>query len=229
MQDWTLNETQTADFGDERLDSRYRLLLDRLSDKPSLSIPAACRGNAEAVAAYRFFDNDLVTTQQVLQPHIDATLERIGSHPVVLVPQDTTELDLTRQQERVGGPLNDQSRWGMFVHPQLAVTPQRLPLGLIGVTIWSRDGKEFAKSQDQKRRPRKTKPIEQKESVGWLQGHRRACELAAQFPDTKIVSISDSEGDIYECFVAGVSEDQRRANGSFGRVRNEPCRKTIRT
>ena len=43
----------------------------------------------------------------------------------LLVAQDTTEFDLTRRQERVGGPLNDESRWGLYAHPQLAMTPDR--------------------------------------------------------------------------------------------------------
>jgi hypothetical protein len=211
MQPWILNETKTADFGDERLDRRYELLLDRLSDKPSLSIPASCQGTAETEAAYRFFDNDRVNAAEILQPHHDATLERIRQEAVVLIPQDSTEFDLTRRQEKVGGPLNDESRWGLFTHPHLAITPARLPLGVVGATIWKRDAKEFAKPQSQKRRQRKAKPIEDKESYRWLKGYRDACRVAEQAPQTTVVSISDSEGDIYECFVEGVSGETRRA------------------
>ena len=54
MQTWIAAETMDADFGDQRLEARYRLLLDLLSDKPSLSLPAACGGYAETQAAYRF-------------------------------------------------------------------------------------------------------------------------------------------------------------------------------
>jgi hypothetical protein len=211
MQDWIANETRTAAFGDERLDGRFRVLLDRLSDKPSLSIPAACRGEAETAAAYRFLDNTRVAAATVLQPHRDATLERVRQQAVVLVAQDTTELDLTRRQERVGGPLNDESRWGLFAHPQLVLTPQRLPLGVIDATIWSRDATDFARSQADKRRTRKSKPIEEKESCRWLEGYRRACALAESAPDTTVVSLADSEGDIYECFLDGVAGSGRRA------------------
>src|SRR5437764_15349230 len=55
MQAWIADETATADLGDERLNQRYRLLLDRLSGQPSLSIPAACHGRADVEAAYRCF------------------------------------------------------------------------------------------------------------------------------------------------------------------------------
>jgi hypothetical protein len=211
MDTWTLDETRSADFGDERLDRRFTLLLDRLGDKPSLSLPAACGTPTETEAAYRFFDNPRVNPDTVLEPHRRATLERIRRQPVVLIAQDTTELDLTRRQEKVGGPLNDESRYGLFVHPQLAMTPARVPLGLIGATIWSRDAEQFAKSRAVKRRERKAKAIEDKESFRWVEGYRRACAVAEAAPDTTVVAVSDSEGDIYECFVEGVAGEGRRA------------------
>jgi hypothetical protein len=204
MQAWIETETKGADFGDKRLNRRYELLLERLSDKPTLSIPAACCGLAETMAAYRFFDNEKTDAAKVLQPHHDATVQRIGMHECVIVAQDTTELELTRTQERVGGPLNDESRWGLYVHPLLAMTPQRVPLGVVTAKIWSRDPEEFAKSQAEKRRARIVKPIEDKESVRWLEGYHSACALAARTPDTTIIAVSDSEGDIYECLQAGV-------------------------
>jgi hypothetical protein len=203
MHAWIEAETKGADFGDERLNRRYELLLERLSDKPTLSIPAACRGLAETTAAYRFFDSDRTDAAKVLKPHQDATVERIRAHEVVIVAQDTTEVELDRAEERVGGPLNDDSRWGLYVHPLLAMTPERVPLGIVTAKIWSRDPEEFAKSQEEKRRQRKAKPIEEKESVRWLEGYQSACVLAAQTPDTMIIAVSDSEGDIYECLQAG--------------------------
>jgi len=203
MQAWIEAETKGADFGDERLNRRYELLLDRLSDKPTLSIPAACQGLAETTAAYRFFDNAKTDAAKVLKPHQDATVERICARAVAIVAQDTTEMELVRQHECVGGPLNDESRWGLYVHPLLALTPQRVPLGVVAAKIWSRDPAEFAKSQEEKRRARKAAPIEDKESVRWLEGYQSACALAAETPATTIVAVSDSEGDIYECLQAG--------------------------
>ena len=205
MQDWIIPETKGADFGDERLNRRFELVLDQLSAKPSLSIPAACGDLAATTGAYRFCDNEKTNAANVLKPHHDATVERIRAHKIVIVAQDTTEVELVRKEERVGGPLNDDSRWGLYVHPLLAMTPERVPLGVVTATIWSRDPEEFAKSQEEKRRARKAKPIEEKESVRWLEGYRSACALAAETPDTTIVAVSDSEGDIYECLQAGVT------------------------
>ena len=91
MQAWVEQELESADFGDERLDARFQIVMDDLSQEPSASIPTACGGWNETPAAYRFFRSERVDCQQVLQPHREATLKRIGEHPVVLLIQDTTE------------------------------------------------------------------------------------------------------------------------------------------
>jgi hypothetical protein len=205
MQPWVEQELHTAHLGDERLDVRFRLVLDRLSLKPSLKFNAACRGQADVAGAYRFVNNPRAAPQTLLQPHADATLDRIREHPVALLVQDTSETDLTRPRERLAGagPLNDADRLGFYFHPLLALTPERLPLGIVGAKIWARDADAFAQPAAAKAKGRKAKPIEDKESVRWLEGYRRACEVAQQCPQTQIVCISDSEGDIYECLVEG--------------------------
>ena len=212
MQTWIEEELQTSDFGDERLDDRFKVLMDRFSQKPSVSIPAACNGWSETIAAYRFFDNDRVDDAKVLQPHQDATLQRIKEHDVVLLIQDTTEIEVTRPEEQVegAGPLNDESRLGFYDHAMLAITPERIPLGVVDANIWARDFEEFRENQrdkQSKEKKRKQKPIEEKESLRWLEGYRRGCEVAAQVPQSTIVVISDSEGDIFECFAEADKDD----------------------
>jgi hypothetical protein len=200
MQPWIEQELHTACLPDQRLNARYRVLLDRLSSKPTLSIPAACNGWAETQAAYRFFDNDRITPEQLLRPHYDATRQRIGQHPVVLIAQDTTEFNLTRPQQKVGGPLSDDQHWGLHDHVALALTPQRLALGVVHNFTWARDAEDFPK-----RSQARYQPIQDKESYRWLEGYRQACAVAAQCPQTQIVCLSDSEGDIYECLAAAPS------------------------
>lgn len=221
MQAWVEKELESADFGDERLDARFRLVMDDLSEKASASIPMACGGWAETSAAYRFFDNGRVESKKVLQPHQEATLKRIQEQPVVLLVQDTTEVDVTRPQQQMkdAGPLNDESRWGFYDHPLLAFTPERIPLGVVRAKIWARDLEEFqanqqAKMQDPlaKHKRKKNRTIEQKESLRWLEGYRWGCEITDQCPQTTVVVISDSEADVYECFAeAGPKDGKKRA------------------
>jgi transposase Tn5 family protein/transposase-like protein len=208
MQEWILTETATSDIGDERLDKRFQIVLNTMSATPSLKFPAACNGRAEMAAAYRFVENDKVGKDEILFPHRDATLERIRAQKIVLIPQDTTELDLTRPHEiMVGsGPLNDESRVGFHDHALLAMTPEGVPLGVVAAEIWARDFDGFDKGADQKRAERRAKSIDEKESHRWLEGYRETCRVAQEAPETLIVCLSDSEGDIYECLIEGQKE-----------------------
>jgi Transposase DNA-binding len=97
-------EVAQVSLGDERLDERCRILLETFAADPQASINAACLGWAETQAAYRFFDNDKVVEKKILQPLREATIERIVQHPVVLIVQDTTELDFTAHPPEGAGP-----------------------------------------------------------------------------------------------------------------------------
>jgi hypothetical protein len=209
MPDWIDQELATLDLGDDRLHARQKLLLDRLAAKPAASLPGACRGWAETNGAYRSFAHPRVTPEEVLRPHSEATLARIAEHEVVLLPRDTTELDFTRPEEVVegAGPLNRPERTGFFQHAQLAVTPERPPLGVIRATTRGRDPADHGKHVRRKRAP-----IEAKESYRWLEGYRRACAVAAAVPGTLIVSIADREGDIYECLAEARAIEGPRAH-----------------
>jgi hypothetical protein len=198
---WAEQEMATVDFGDARLDARVTLLLSALSKRPNLSIPAACGGRAELKAAYRFFDNDKVTLDKVLDPHITRTRQRIAKQSVVLLVQDTSEIDLTRPQQEVEGAGDlDGARRGFLLHEMQAFTPQGVPLGTVWAEILNRTEGVSHASPAEKRAQRKVLPIEEKESMRWLTGLRQARELAQQTPGTQCVCIADSEGDIYEWF-----------------------------
>jgi len=195
-------EVQHAEFGDERLSHRLGKIVDELGANPNLSIPAATHRRAEMEAAYRFFDNEKVTPQRILQPHINATLERIAQCDVVLLVQDTSELDLTRPSQQVqgAGPMDSESRRGAFLHPLQAFNPDGIPLGTVWQKTWTRETVATTMTSAEKSRQRYKTPIEEKESVRWLEGIRAAREVAAACPNTTCVSVSDSESDIYEVF-----------------------------
>jgi len=197
-----VDEVRGVELGDERLNRRLGKLIGDLGAKPNLSIPAATETRNEMEAAYRFFDNKKVSPEKILQPHVEATYERISQTDLVLLVQDTTELDLTRPNQQVegAGPMDCEARRGAFVHPLLAFDSDGLPLGTVWQKCWAREQIETTLSKSEKCRKRQKTPIEEKESFRWLKGYRQGCELADQVPDTKVVVISDSEGDIFECF-----------------------------
>src|SRR5208282_2824324 len=166
------------------------------------SIPAACGGRKEMAAAYRLFDNDKVSPEKILAPHFERTLQRIREQQVVLLVQDTTELDLTRPEKQVqnAGPLSDAARRGAFLHPLEAFTSDGTPLGAVWAEFWTREDASFEELPAVKEQKRRARPIEEKESYRWLQGLRQAREVARQCPTTTCVCVADSEADIYELF-----------------------------
>lgn len=207
MAAWALEEMATADFGDERLDDRVVTVLSALGNRPTMSIPAACGGRAEMHAAYRFFDNDKVTFAKVLEPHIQRTRERVAAQTVVLLVQDTSEIDLTRPELEVQGAGDlDGSRRGFLLHDLQAFTPEGTPLGTAWAEIINRTEGVSHAAPTQKRAKNKALPIEEKESLRWLTGLRQARELAQQTPTTQCICITDSEGDIYELFAEARGE-----------------------
>ena len=107
---WAVRETQTANLGDQRLNKRMTKLLDSALSQPTASIPVACRGWQETLAAYRFFDNPKVKAENVLAPHRAAAHERMAKHDIVLCVQDTTELDYSGQSQTQGVGLRGPTR-----------------------------------------------------------------------------------------------------------------------
>lgn len=198
---WAELEVAGVDFGDTRLDDRFVMLLSSLGSRPNLSIPAACLGRAEVKAAYRFFDNEKVTFEKVIEPHLARTKGRMADHETVLLVQDTTEVDLTRPELSVAGAGElDGARQGFLLHEMQAFTPDGIPLGTAWAEAINRiDGVSRA-SAAEKGRKRKQTPIEDKESVRWLAGQREARQVAQELPGVRCVCVADSEADIYEVF-----------------------------
>lgn len=195
--DWAREEFAQANLGDARLSQRLVALARRLAASPHASLPQALTPT-ELKAAYRFFDNDQVDTDGVLAPHITQTLRRMERLPVVLAIQDTTEFNLTHLGATQGlGYLsgNTLSSRGFMMHSLLAVTPEGLPLGVLGMKTWVRPDEEFGK-----KRQRATRPLADKESVKWIEGLAHLSALKSRCAQTRLVGIGDRESDAYELF-----------------------------
>lgn len=198
---WVIEEMEAADLNDKRLNDRLNVVLSALGERPTASIPAACGGFNEMTAAYRFFDNERVTYERLLAPHAKRTLQRIAEQRVALLVQDTTELDFTRPSVQMTGvgSLGSSCRWGAFLHPLVAYTTDGTPLGTCWAKMWTRD-EPAEETRREKEQRRKATPIEQKESLRWVEGLQQARAVAQQVPAVQCVCIADSEADVYELF-----------------------------
>jgi hypothetical protein len=195
-------EVAGVQFGDLRLTKRLAKIVDRLSAQPRLSIPAAMHGRSEMEGAYRFFAHENVTPVGILSTHAAMTRRRIFHEEDCLLVQDTTEVVLTRptQQVRGAGPLSSQTQFGAFVHPLVAFTLSGLPLGVAWHKSWTRTKIETELSPAEKKKQRDATPIEDKESIRWIEGLRAALAVADVCPNTRCILMGDSESDIYELF-----------------------------
>ena len=197
-EEWTEEELGTVQFFDERLKQRLFTLAADFFAQPGELIPQVSNGSvAKMKAAYRFFQNPNVDMQRVLRPHIESTIERIRTHPVILAVQDTTTLNYTAHPPNGVGPINTRKdkAVGLLMHDTMAFTPDGTPLGLLNVQCWARDPQQAGKKER-----RKELPIEEKESIKWLVSYRAVAEAQKVCSDTMLVSVGDREGDIYELF-----------------------------
>jgi IS4 transposase len=189
------DELKNIDLGDKRLNRRTRRLLEKLGRNPSASIPAACGAWKEVKAAYRLLDNEKVDGQKILEPHYGCTGERMQRESVILCIQDTTELDYTGKNDIKGlGPLNYETRKGLYLHPTLAVTPDRICLGILDAWEYTREPGSLGKGKTASR------SIEEKESLRWLEGYQRVCDRQKEMPGTQLIYVADREGDMYDIF-----------------------------
>ena len=199
-ENWVGQEFLTVYFGDARVDERGKKILAFFGNTPGESISKVFKVWSEIKACYRFFDNARVEPEKILSPHSVATIKRIKTFPIVLMPTDTTSGDYTGKSSIEGlGRLSSNQHGdnlGIFVHPTLAVTPERLCLGVVGAKIWTR---EIEKSKLSKQK-KKNRPIEEKEIYRWIESYDLACDVAEQAPNTQIISITDREGDFTDLF-----------------------------
>jgi len=197
-QNWAEAEFSTAHLYDPRLKRRLYRIAQDFFDNCEKNIPEACGDKSQTIAAYRFFQNQEVTMDVILDAHTEATIERIKEHSVVLAPQDTTTLDYSTHPMTEGlGPTNgvEHRSLGLILHDTIAFSEDGVPLGVLDGQCWARDPEDKGKSIR-----RKELPLEQKESSKWLHSFQKVAQIQEQCPDTTLVSIGDREADIYELF-----------------------------
>lgn len=197
VKEWVAKELAGIELGDKRLNKRVLNLLDVASKQPQSSLNTMFHTRKEIQACYRFFSNDLVTESKILEPHLQQTQERILEHPVVLCPSDTTSLNYTtRKSLKDSGYLSSNNAQGFFMHTTIAITPDRLHLGVVDQKFWAREKEKRTRSSKERERMM----LDAKESYRWLEAYRSCGELAKKCPSSQFIYITDREGDIFELF-----------------------------
>lgn len=204
---WAVLELGGAGLGDPRRRQRLVTLATALAKHPNSSLPAACGNLAATKAAYRFLDNDAVDPNEIVAAHRESTLKRMTAYPMVLAVQDTTTYNFTTHRATRGlGPITRKAEGykkpgtGFLVHSCLAVSPEGVPLGLLGQYLWVRPEPDGGAERDDRR------PIEDKESVRWQ--NMLATSTEGLPPGTRVVTVADREADIFEFFLTAVQSER---------------------
>jgi hypothetical protein len=191
----------TGRFFDKRLEERGEKIMKSMAEKETAVLNQLTDTNAEYVAASRFFNNDSVKKEAI----IEESGERCGiaaKRKHVLAIPDTSEVNyqahkgkLSRRDKELG-PVGNDKDIGFFIHPMLVLERDSgFPLGIASTYVWNRIWNKKTKEQ----RGYKSLPIEEKESYRWVENAEKTKEVLEEAESVTIVA--DRESDIYEEFV----------------------------
>lgn len=218
--EWAKQEFGTVELGDKRLRDRLIRIAEDRSKRPDVSYLEAAGGDRGAAKGYySFIDTSRKTLdpEAMLATHRKRTIERIMAQKLVLVVQDTTDLNFSTRHHTEGlGPIGTNQTGaeslGLKLHTSLALTTDGLPLGVLRSVCFAPERKAKAGKRSVGR------PIEEKKSFRWLEGHRDCVEIAKKTPKTRLLTVMDREGDIFELFVD--AEPTRKRVGVLVRAKH---------
>jgi hypothetical protein len=201
-EEWAKQEFGTVDLGDKRLRDRLIKIVEDRWKRPNGSYLQAVEGDRAAAKAYYYFVDsrrEMLNPEAMIATHRERTIERMMAHDIVMVVQDTTDLNFaTRHHTKGLGPIGTNQTGakslGLHLHSSLALTTDGLPLGVLKSTCYAPEEKGKASKKP-------SRPIEEKKSFRWLEGYRDLVEISKKTPKTRFLNVMDREGDIFELFM----------------------------
>jgi Transposase DNA-binding/Transposase DDE domain len=177
-----------AQLGDQRRAARLVDLTDQLCRHPGGTLPEKLHSPKDLKALYRLCACDAVTHEALMQSVRQAVLAECNHHSVVLIIQDSTELDYSTHKslaEQLGQVGRRRGKHGYICHSSLAVTAEgRQVIGLVNQYLHRRVHVPKQETLAEKRdRP-------SRESRLWLRGteglpaERRFVDIGDQGADT---------------------------------------------
>jgi hypothetical protein len=189
---WAESEFAGAKLCDARFRANLAGCAEALSVRGEASFTGAMT-HAQRQAMGRFTHREKQTVEGALAGHVQETERRGTAWPFVVVAQDMTAANFSSQASRTDlGPHNGGAdEHFLLIHSQLVVSPTGVPLGVVGMEMWTRDPATVGQAAQRRRRP-----AEEKESRRWRRGVERAEKALAKLP--RILVVGDAEGDVYD-------------------------------
>lgn len=203
-QSWGNQEFMGSAVEDQREAKSLAMMADRLLANPELSFSSVVGKNLRK-AAWRIFSKQEV---DVSYGHYRQTGKRCATHEVVLVSQDTTDLNYAGRPATEGlGDLGGMDLTpGLCLHTAMALSEEGLPLGLVGQKLWAPVVGDTEKHS-------RYYALEEKESYKWVEALQWTSLHLAKVK--QVIIISDRESDFYEYMIAARGKNSDRRCGGF--------------
>ena len=199
--EWAQVTFGECELGDKRRTKRLVKLAEQVAVRPDGSTPQQTESWGDCKAAYRLFDQDDVTFDEIIAPHCRQTRAVCQPGDVKLIINDTTEIDYGHKRRAEGlGPTGNGSGRGFFLHTAMMVDAADGRVdGLIGQALFHRKPKSRKRGAKNTRRR-----AADRESVVWgnlVDNVGRARE------GVKWVHVDDRGADDFEVFCRIQAQD----------------------
>jgi len=125
-QQWAERTFGDVQLHDVRRTRRAVQTAGKLAENPLDSLPAQMQTWKETKALYRLLGELDVTFAALMEPHLQQSRDQANGFPVVLLVQDTTDIDLSHRHKISGvGQIGNERGRGFFVQTVLGVRPKR--------------------------------------------------------------------------------------------------------
>jgi hypothetical protein len=192
---WAERTFGSVQLHDRRRTRRAVQAASNLAENPLGSLPAQMHTWKETKALYRLLDEPDVTFAALMQPHFEQTREQATGEDVVLLVQDTTDIDLSHRHKISGvGQIGNERGRGFFVQTVLAVRPQtREVLGCMAQEPFVRIPAPAGEQRYQRRKR------EERESDVWI---RQVQAIGTPESGSMWVHVGDRGADMFPFFQA---------------------------
>ncbi len=192
---WAERTFGSVQLHDRRRTKRAVQAESLLGENPLGSLPAQMHTWKETKALYRLLDEPDVTFAALMQPHFQQSREQALCSPIVLLVQDTTDIDLSHRHKISGvGQIGNERGRGFFVQTVLAVLPQsREVLGSMAQELFVRIPAPEGEQRYQRRKRN------ERETDVWM---RQVDAIGTPESGTMWVHVGDRGADMFPFFQA---------------------------
>lgn len=188
---WLKEELEGVILPDKRFKANVISIAEHLDEHTGSSFSAAC-GERLRKCAWRLFSTEELS---LLSIHQQRTLARCAGEETILIAEDTTDIHYRQPGKQGMGDLGgkkDRSAKGLNMHTALALTTEGQPLGIVHQKIW-------APKADKAGATRRNFPIEEKETIKWINTLKAVSKLwQPSSRQQQVVLVGDREADFFE-------------------------------